>query len=83
MTDIQIYTKTNCPYSSAAIELLDGLNVKYKNIILNDPKKREEAKAHFGHSTFPIIIINGKIIGGFDKLLKIQKSGELNKIINM
>lgn len=80
--DIRIYTKTGCPYCEGALELLDSLGVKYTNTILDDKKERDKIKAHFGHPTVPIIIIKGKIIGGFDNLLAIRKTGQLSKLIN-
>ena len=44
-------------------------------------KTSEELSKITGGSTVPQIIINEKCIGGFDNLLKLEESGELNKLL--
>jgi glutaredoxin len=61
-----------CPYSEAAIELLESKHINYNKII----KKIPQLKEQFGpDATFPRIFDSkGKLIGGYDDLSKKLKN---------
>lgn len=42
------------------------------------PEELEKIKNKYNHQTVPIILLNGKFIGGCDDLQKLEKSGKLN-----
>ena len=57
-------------------------NIQYKEIdIEKNDISRKDLEKMTGGSTVPQIIINDKSIGGFDQLLKLEQSGELNKLL--
>jgi len=79
-----IYSTTWCPSCVSAKRLLDLKNIAYTEInIENENISRGKLEEIAGASTIPQIIINDKSIGGFDNLLKLEQTGELNKILDV
>jgi glutaredoxin 3 len=76
--NIIIYTKIGCPFCYRAINLLKDYKYKYSEIQF-DPnasdytKNRDKLFYTFGQNTFPIILINNKLIGGCNDLEKLLK----------
>lgn len=83
MKPVRIYTKTHCPYSVRAREILASKGVDYEEIdIAKHPEKtREMHKASGGH-TVPQIFIGGELIGGCEELAKLEGSGELEGLLD-
>ena len=66
---IEIYYKTWCPYSQAALKLLDDLGVAYTAIdVTTDPAREAEMVRQSGRTSVPEIFINDELIGGYDDL---------------
>ena len=79
-----IYSTTWCPSCVSAKRLLDSKNIAYTEInIENENISRGRLEEIAGAGTVPQIIINDKSIGGFDNLLKLEQTGELNKILDI
>mgnify|MGYP001981986464 FL=1 len=77
-----IYSAEWCGPCVYAKKLLNEKNIQYKEIdIEKNDISREDLEKMTGGSTVPQIIINDKCIGGFDQLLKLEQSGELNKLL--
>lgn len=86
MKDITIYTVDYCPYCKKAEMLLKEKNVDYKKIDITSNEKEErnrlaERYGIEGKVTVPQIIIDGKRIGGFDVLEKLNNSGSLDVLL--
>jgi len=78
-----IYSTSWCPSCVSAKRLLDEKNITYKEInIENENISREQLAKIAGAGTVPQIVINKKSIGGFESLLKLEQTGELDKILN-
>ena len=78
-----IYSTSWCPSCVSAKRLLDSKKVAYKEInIEKEDINREKLAEIAGASTVPQILINDKSIGGFDSLLSLEQTGELDKILN-
>jgi glutaredoxin 3 len=82
MATIIIYTTPYCPYCSRAKQLLDSKQVTYQEIDVSDRSLRGEMTKITGGTTVPQIIINGKSTGGCDDLYALDRSGELDKLLN-
>jgi glutaredoxin 3 len=83
MADVLIYSKKVCPYCVAAKNLLSGKGVTFKEIMVdNDPELYATLKAKTGMMTVPQIFINDKLVGGFNELSALDKSGELDKLLS-
>lgn len=83
MASIIVYSTLTCPYCVNAKELLDSKGVEYKVIYVDkDPTQLEEmlSKSN-GSRTVPQIFIDGKHIGGFSDLKKLNESGKLDILL--
>ncbi len=81
--EIVVWTGRGCAACVRAKQLLDGKRVTYKERRLkNDPViQRAYARATSGARTVPQIIINGENVGGFDDLVNLEQSGELDVLL--
>ena len=78
MARVQMYTTTWCGYCVRAKALLESRGIEYDEINLDD-------NAHFRQKlldltsgwTVPQILIDGKPIGGYTELWRLDKSGQL------
>ncbi|MBD2747622.1 glutaredoxin 3 [Microvirga sp. BT688] len=83
MPAITIYTKSWCPYCSAAKKLLTEKGAAFTEI---DIEKKPEARAEMiqkakGRSTVPQIFIGEKHVGGCDDLYDLDDRGELERLL--
>ena len=79
---IKIYSTSWCPPCAAAKRMLNDLNQPFEEIdIEKEGMSREKLKEITGGSTVPQIIINNQSIGGFDNLVALNQTGELQKIL--
>ena len=83
MAQVEMYMKTTCGFSHAAMRLLDNKNVAYTKIdLLSQPGKRPEMiQKAGGRSTVPQIFINGQDSGGYDDLNALNASGKLDPLL--
>lgn len=74
---------TQNPFPKKARRLLDEKGIAYEYLgigsYLSEWKRRLALKMWTGWSTFPMIFVDGVLIGGFEDLLKLVDSGELQK----
>lgn len=83
MNKIQIYTSSYCPYCIKAKRLLDSKGVEYEEIVLDDSSEDKiEVMKKLNWKTVPIILIDGKLIGGYDKLVSLEKANELDELLS-
>ena len=74
------------PMVSGARKLLDKLNVTYRYLeygnYLSQWRRRNALKMWTGWPTFPMIFVDGMLIGGFQDLKTLVDSGELMTLLN-
>lgn len=71
MNKIVIYTKDNCPYCVQAKNLFSLKGESYHEMKIGVDLTREEFISIFPEvKTVPYIIIDGKKVGGYDKLVE-------------
>jgi glutaredoxin 3 len=83
MSDITIYTKSWCPYCSAAKKLLTDRGAAFTEI---DIEKKPEARAEMirkagGRTTVPQIFIGSRHVGGCDDLYALDDKGQLEPLL--
>ena len=79
---VVMYGNTTCPYCGAARMLLTKKAVDFDEIIIsNDAQKREEMLTRSGNRTVPQIFIEDTLVGGFDELYALDKSGKLDALL--
>ena len=83
MPKIEIYTKDVCPYCTLAKNLLKSKGQVWEEINLSEnPERTEEMlKRCNGRMTVPEILIDDRLIGGYDDLAALNQSGELDRIL--
>ena len=79
---VTVYVSDWCPYCERAKGLLSQKNVVFSEINVEDePKLREEMVARSQRRTVPQIFIGDRHIGGCDDLFELDRSGELDRLI--
>jgi glutaredoxin 3 len=83
MPEVEIYTLPLCPYCHRAKALLTSKGVDYREIDVSDvPGAREEMERRApGARTVPQVFIDGRPIGGSDKLAALDQAGELDRLL--
>ena len=82
MSRVEVYTTSHCPYCHAAKALLDNKGIKYKEIdVTEDPLMKQRVMDELGWRTVPIILINDRLIGGFDELREMETKGKLDELL--
>ena len=82
--NILIFTKKNCSYCVKSLDILNSLDLQYKNIELKGKTSDENVDtiefvlhALTGQKTVPNIFIRGEHIGGYTDLLKLYNDDTL------
>ena len=79
---IKIYSTSWCPPCAAAKRMLTNMGQTFEEIdIEKEGISREKLNEITGGSTVPQIIINGKSIGGFDSLMRLNQDGTLKELL--
>jgi len=76
-----IYTTTYCPYCRAAKRLLESKGVNYEEFDLTENEEiKTKVMEELGWQSVPIILINEKLIGGYDQLRELEREGKLDEM---
>jgi glutaredoxin 3 len=79
---VTVYTSDWCPYCQRAKGLLTQKNVIFSEInVEEDAKFREQMIARSNRRTVPQIFIGDRHVGGCDDLFELDRSGELDRLI--
>jgi glutaredoxin 3 len=79
---VTVYTSNWCPYCRRAKDLLAGKNAIFSEInVEDDVKFREEMIARSNRRTVPQIFIGDRHVGGCDDLFELDRSGELDRLL--
>ena len=83
MKKVTVYTMSYCPYCENAKRLLTQGAIPFDEVKVADDDEAEWARLEklTGYKTMPQIFIGDKFIGGFNELVKLEKSGELAKLL--
>ncbi len=84
MARVVVYSKETCPYCVMAKNLLKQKGVNEIEEIRIDllPEERDKMIEITGRMTVPQIFIGATHVGGFDDLAKLNRSGDLDKLLN-
>ena len=84
MPKIDIYTKAFCPYCMHALNLLKRKSVDYNEIKIDSDMAMRDVmiKRASGCYTVPQIFINDTHIGGCDDLVTLERSNQLDALLN-
>lgn len=78
-----MYSTPWCPFCVRARELLAVKGVEFEDIDVQlNAQQRVRMEARSGRRTVPQIFFNDRHIGGFDDLYALDRSGELDGLLN-
>jgi glutaredoxin 3 len=82
--DIVLYSTGWCGYCERARALLERKGVGFREIKVDEDMTERQAMLarSGGRRTVPQIFIGDRHVGGFDELYSLEKSGELDKLLN-
>ncbi len=79
---VEVYHKTWCSYSRAALALLKEKGVRFEDIDVTDDEIREREMIERAHATsVPQIFVDGESIGGYDELAALDTHGLLDGLL--
>ncbi len=83
LADVEIYTKSTCPYCIRAKKMLDMKGVQYREyeVAGDQAKLNEMIERSGGRSTVPQIFVDGRHIGGCDDLFSLEMDGKLADLL--
>ncbi len=82
MSDVTVYTTDPCPFCARAKGLLKARGVVFEEINLSkDPAGRAELARKTGMMSFPQVIIDGVLVGGFTEVQAAAESGRLDELL--
>ena len=79
---VEVYHKTWCSYSSAALALLKEKGVHFEDIDVTNDEIREREMIERAHATsVPQIFVDDESIGGYDELAALDAHGLLDGLL--
>jgi glutaredoxin 3 len=82
MAEVVIYRTPSCSYCFRVHQLLESKGVPFKEVDVSaDDGKRRWLFDVTRQRTVPQVFINGKPVGGFDELARLNRSGELDRLL--
>jgi glutaredoxin 3 len=83
MAQVIMYKKNPCPFCDRAANLLNSKGIPFETIDLTDNlDELKKIKEQWGWQTVPILIINGKLIGGYTDLKALDDNGTLDELLD-
>jgi glutaredoxin 3 len=81
MAEIIVYSTDPCSFCTRAKELLNQRGIAFEEINLaKDPVGRAKLAGETGMMSFPQIVIDGAVLGGFRELITADQSGRLEEL---
>lgn len=83
MSSVTVYTTDPCPFCLQAKTLLSKRGIPFDEVNLaKDPTGRAELIEKTGMMTFPQVVIDGQVVGGFSELRELDRSGRLVELVD-
>ena len=81
MAEVILYSTDPCSFCTRAKQLLAKRGIAYDEINLaKDPEGRAALLEKTGMLSFPQVIIDGTLLGGFRELIMADQSGRLEQL---
>jgi glutaredoxin 3 len=82
MAQVVLYTTRTCPFCVRAKQLLRNKSIEFDDIdVGNAPEQRATLTARTGSRTVPQVFINDEFVGGCDELFALERSGQLDRLL--
>jgi glutaredoxin 3 len=81
MSEITVYTTEPCSFCSRVKGLLKSRGLSFAEVNLSkDPEGRAELVRRTGMMSFPQVLIDGELVGGFSEMVTAVESGRLDEL---
>jgi glutaredoxin 3 len=81
MSKITVYTTEPCSFCARVKGLLKSHGLEFSEINLSkDPEGRTELAQRTGMMSFPQVIVDGELLGGYAELLTAAEQGRLDEL---
>ncbi len=82
MSKITVYTTEPCAYCARVKGLLRSRGLEFAEVNLSkNPAGRVELAAKTGMMTFPQVLVDGRLVGGFNETQAAAESGRLDELL--
>ncbi|MGA8365413.1 MAG: glutaredoxin [Solirubrobacteraceae bacterium] len=82
MSEITVYSTDPCSFCARVKGMLKARGVEYSEVNLSkDPQGRVELASRTGMMTFPQVLIDGELLGGFAEVQAAIESGRLDELL--
>jgi glutaredoxin 3 len=82
MSEITVYSTDPCSFCARVKGLLKARGVEFSEVNLSkDPQGRVELASRTGMMTFPQVLIDGELLGGFAEVQAAIESGRLDELL--
>jgi glutaredoxin 3 len=82
MSKVVVYTTDPCSFCARVKGLLRSRGVEFAEINLSkDPEGRVQLARQTGMMTFPQVIVDGTLLGGFTEVQAAAESGRLDELL--
>jgi glutaredoxin 3 len=83
MSEITLYTTDPCSFCARVKGILQSRGAQFKEINLSkDPGGRLELAQRTGMMTFPQVLVDGELLGGFKEVQDALESGRLDELLD-
>lgn len=82
MSEITVYSTDPCSFCARVKGMLKTRGVEFSEVNLSkDPQGRVELVSRTGMMTFPQVLIDGELLGGFAEVQAAIESGRLDELL--
>jgi glutaredoxin 3 len=82
MPEVVVYRTPFCGYCFRVKHLLESKGVPFKEVDVSGDQEKRRWLAEVTHQrTVPQVFIDGQSVGGFDDLARLNRSGELDRLL--
>ena len=83
---VEIYVWRSCPFCIRALHLLDRKGIRYTKYVIDGDELARDLMAErtsCGRRSVPQIFINDEHVGGCDDLHSLERSGQLDQLLDL
>jgi glutaredoxin 3 len=82
MGEITVYSTEPCSFCARVKGMLQARGVEFSEVNLSkDPQGRVELVSRTGMMTFPQVLIDGELLGGYAEVQEAMESGRLDDLL--
>ncbi|HEX7666453.1 MAG TPA: glutaredoxin domain-containing protein [Polyangiaceae bacterium] len=80
MPEIVVYSRPGCMFCVQVEDLLDGAGIRYRPLEIVSREEQDQLMARHDARSFPVVLVDGKYLGGFTHIVKLHSEGRLAQL---